>query len=107
MTLTPRLPGVQLEPADFPTNRGGLCAKGFTAADLLDHPDRLLTPLVRKEAGNRDSPLREATWDEAFTLITDKIKSSRRGYGRDSVGAFGGGGLTNEKAYALGKFVRV
>ena len=38
---------------DFPTNRGGLCAKGWTAADLLDHPDRLLTPLVRAIAGDR------------------------------------------------------
>lgn len=28
-------------------------------------------------------------------------------YGRDSVGVFGGGGLTNEKAYWLGKFARV
>ncbi|MEU4688847.1 molybdopterin oxidoreductase family protein [Actinoplanes sp. NPDC023714] len=107
MTLTPRIPGVQLEPAEFPTNRGGLCAKGFTAADLLDHPDRLLTPLVRKEPGNRDSPLREASWDEAYALITAKIQENQHGYGRDSVGAFGGGGLTNEKAYALGKFVRV
>jgi assimilatory nitrate reductase catalytic subunit len=24
-----------IEPADFPVNRGGLCAKGWTAADLL------------------------------------------------------------------------
>ena len=28
-------------------------------------------------------------------------------YGRDAVGVFGGGGLTNEKAYLLGKFARV
>nr|WP_229069961.1 molybdopterin-dependent oxidoreductase [Actinoplanes sp. DH11] len=107
MTLTPEIPRVRLEPADFPVNRGGLCAKGFSAADLLDHPDRLLTPLVRKEPGNRDSPLREASWEEAYSLIVAAIGKSRERYGNDSVGAFGGGGLTNEKAYALGKFVRV
>jgi assimilatory nitrate reductase catalytic subunit len=113
MTLTPELPtrlgmpGVRLEPAEFPVNRGGLCAKGFTAADLLDHKDRLLTPLVRKEAGNRESPLREATWDEAYERIVTAIRDSQERFGPDSVGAFGGGGLTNEKAYALGKFVRV
>ena len=107
MTLTPEIPRVRLEPRDFPVNKGGLCAKGFTAADLLDHPDRLLTPLVRKEPGDRRSPLREAGWDEALTLIAEAITRSQRAYGRDSVGAFGGGGLTNEKAYALGKFVRV
>ncbi|WP_328469836.1 molybdopterin oxidoreductase family protein [Actinoplanes sp. NBC_00393] len=107
MTLTPGIPRVRLEPAEFPVNRGGLCAKGFTAADLLDHPDRLLTPLVRKEPGNRESPLREASWEEAYERIVGAIRDSQEQYGRDSVGVFGGGGLTNEKAYALGKFVRV
>jgi assimilatory nitrate reductase catalytic subunit len=105
MTLTPEIPRVKLEPRDFPVNKGGLCAKGFTAADLLDHRDRLLTPLVRK--GDRNSPLREATWDEALDRIAAAITTAQQNYGRDSVGAFGGGGLTNEKAYALGKFVRV
>ncbi|MFI5897057.1 molybdopterin oxidoreductase family protein [Actinoplanes sp. NPDC051513] len=107
MTLTPGISVVRLEPRDFPVNKGGLCAKGFTAADLLDHPDRLLTPRVRKVPGDRLSPLREASWDEALTLIVEAIQHSQQAYGRDSVGAFGGGGLTNEKAYALGKFVRV
>jgi assimilatory nitrate reductase catalytic subunit len=107
MTLTPEISRVRLEPSGFPVNRGGLCAKGFTAADLLGHPDRLLTPLVRKEPGDRTSPLREAAWDEAMTVITDAIRRSQNAYGPDSVGAFGGGGLTNEKAYTLGKFVRV
>ncbi|MGK5685051.1 molybdopterin oxidoreductase family protein, partial [Actinoplanes sp. URMC 104] len=107
MTLTPEIPRVRLEPRDFPVNKGGLCAKGFTAADLLDHQDRLLTPLVRKEPGDRTSPLREASWDEALDLIAAAITSAQRATGRDSVGVFGGGGLTNEKAYALGKFARV
>jgi assimilatory nitrate reductase catalytic subunit len=107
MTLTPEIPRVRLEPRDFPVNKGGLCAKGFTAADLLDHRDRLLTPLVRKESGDRTSPLREATWDEALTQITAAVRRAQETYGLDAVGAFGGGGLTNEKAYALGKFVRV
>ncbi|WP_438871464.1 molybdopterin oxidoreductase family protein [Paractinoplanes lichenicola] len=102
MTLTPEIPRVRLEPRDFPVNKGGLCAKGFSAADLLDHRDRLLTPLVRKGHG-----LREASWDEAFDRIVEAIHQAQTTYGRDSVGAFGGGGLTNEKAYALGKFVRV
>ncbi|MBO3742257.1 molybdopterin oxidoreductase family protein [Actinoplanes flavus] len=107
MTLTPEIPRVRLEPAEFPVNRGGLCAKGFTAADLLDHTDRLLTPLVRKEPGNRESPLREASWEEAYDRIVTAIRDSQERFGPDSVGCFGGGGLTNEKAYALGKFVRV
>ncbi|GAA2478937.1 molybdopterin oxidoreductase [Winogradskya humida] len=100
-------PGLRLEPADFPVNRGGLCAKGWTAAELLDHPERLLTPLVRTVAGDRSSPLRAGSWEEALARIVAGIGASQREHGADSVGAFGGGGLTNEKAYTLGKFVRV
>ncbi|MGL4339884.1 MAG: hypothetical protein ACRCSP_05635, partial [Rhodoglobus sp.] len=32
---------------DFPTNRGGLCKKGWTAAELLDSPERILEPMLR------------------------------------------------------------
>ncbi len=96
-----------IEPTEFPTNRGGLCAKGWSAAELLDHPDRLLTPLVRTDPGDRRSPLRPASWDEALTAIVDAIRASQQRYGLPSVGIFGGGGLTNEKAYQLGKFARV
>jgi assimilatory nitrate reductase catalytic subunit len=107
IALRPTPSAVRLEPTSFDVNRGGLCAKGWTAAELLDHPDRLLTPLVRRDPADRTSPLREASWDEALDRIVTAIRDSQRRYGKDSVGAFGGGGLTNEKAYALGKFVRV
>ncbi|NAS27355.1 molybdopterin-dependent oxidoreductase [Herbidospora sp. NEAU-GS84] len=107
IALTMENGSVRLGPTDFPVNRGGLCAKGWTAAELLHHPDRLVTPLVREVPGDRTSPLREARWDEALTLIAGTIQATQRRYGPDSVGAFGGGGLTNEKAYTLGKFVRV
>jgi assimilatory nitrate reductase catalytic subunit len=107
ISLRPQVSSVRLEPTDFPVNRGGLCAKGWTAAELLDHRDRLVSPMVRKDPADRTSPLREATWDEALDRITEAIRASQDRYGPDSVGAFGGGGLTNEKAYTLGKFVRV
>jgi assimilatory nitrate reductase catalytic subunit len=70
----------------------------------VDHPDRLLTPLVRDARGE---PLRPANWGDALDGIAAAIQRSQERYGRDSVGRFGGGGLTNEKAYALGKFARV
>jgi assimilatory nitrate reductase catalytic subunit len=92
---------------DFPTNRGGLCSKGWTAASLLDHPQRLLTPLVREVRADRTSPFRTATWDEALDQVVDAVTATQAAYGRDAVGCFGGGGLTNEKSYALGKFARV
>ncbi len=89
---------------DFPTNRGGLCQKGWTSAELLNNPERLLNPLVRDA---RSEALRPATWDEALDRILLAIERTQRLYGKDGVGIFGGGGLTNEKAYLLGKFARV
>jgi len=106
ITLTPQ-PDGSLElvgRADFPVNRGGLCIKGATATELLDHPERLTIPLVRD---SRDAPFRPATWDDALDRIAAAITRTQVAHGRDAVGAFGGGGLTNEKAYQFGKFVRV
>lgn len=87
----------------FPTNHGGLCQKGWTSAELLNNPERPLNPLVRSA---RPEPLWPPTWDEALDRIILAIERTQRLYGSDSVGTFGGGGLTNEKAYLLDKFAR-
>ena len=92
---------------DFPTNLGGLCSKGWNAATILDHPQRLLQPLVRSVPGDRTSEFRPAGWDEVLEVITEQFRRAQASYGLDGVGLFGGGGLTNEKSYALGKFARV
>ncbi|MGI8329658.1 molybdopterin oxidoreductase family protein [Actinomadura scrupuli] len=96
--------GVTVEPRDFPTSRGGLCRKGWTSADLLSSPARLTTPLLRRRRG---APLEPAGWDEALGRVADEIHRTQAAHGRDAVAVFGGGGLTNEKAYLLGKFARV
>jgi assimilatory nitrate reductase catalytic subunit len=88
----------------FPTNRGGLCQKGWTAASLLRHPDRLTTPMIRDERGGE---LREAGWEEALDRVAAGLRAAQDAGGPDAVAVFGGGGLTNEKAYLLGKFARV
>ncbi len=94
----------QVAARDFPTNKGGLCRKGWTAAELLASPDRLTTPLLRDR---RDQPFRPASWDEALDRIAAAFAAIRTAHGADAIGIFGGGGLTNEKAYMLGKFARV
>ncbi|UFU05286.1 molybdopterin oxidoreductase family protein [Ruania halotolerans] len=93
---------VTVSPRQFPTNAGGLCQKGWTSAELLRTPDRITTPLLRA----LDGELRPVSWEEALTAITDRVSSIQADHGRESVAVFGGGGLTNEKAYALGKFAR-
>ena len=96
--------GLAVAARDFPTNRGGLCRKGWTAAALLDSPERLRAPLLRDRKGG---PLREAGWDEALDRVAERLRAVRARHGADAVGVFGGGGLTNEKAYLLGKFARL
>ncbi len=87
----------------FPVNKGGLCIKGWNAAELLGHPERLYTPLIRDSHGE----LIPATWDEALGRVAEAFQTMQQRYGKDAVGVFGGGSLTNEKAYLLGKFARV
>ncbi|MEU3885887.1 molybdopterin oxidoreductase family protein [Streptomyces sp. NPDC029041] len=105
MNLTPAPDGtVEVgERADFPVNRGALCGKGRTAASVLAPNVRLTSPLVRDEGGT----LVPASWDEALERIAAGLGRTRAEHGPDAVGVFGGGGLTNEKAYTLGKFARV
>ena len=87
----------------FPVNKGALCIKGFTSGDTLRHPDRLRTPLLRTS----DGTLAPATWDEALDRIVAGVRATQESYGPHAVGVFGGGSLTNEKTYLLGKFARV
>ncbi|MFI1001363.1 molybdopterin oxidoreductase family protein [Streptomyces galbus] len=105
MNLTPAPQGgVEVsERADFPVNRGALCAKGRTAPAVLSERVRLTSPWVRSAGG----ALEPATWEEALDRIARELARVRAEAGADAVGVFGGGGLTNEKAYALGKFARV
>ncbi|MEV5300132.1 molybdopterin oxidoreductase family protein [Amycolatopsis methanolica] len=96
------LSGTAVAPREFPTNGGGLCQKGWTSGSLLTTPARLTTPLVRV-----DGELVPATWDDALDLVARRIAEVQAEHGRDGVALFGGGGLTNEKSYLLGKFARV
>jgi assimilatory nitrate reductase catalytic subunit len=89
---------------DFPTNRGGLCRKGWTSVELLGHRERLTAPLVRDPETGELVP---ASWGEALGRVAQAVTATQQRHGRDAVGVFGGGGLTNEKAYLLGKFARV
>lgn len=88
---------------DFPVNRGQMCIKGFTSGALLDHPERLRKPRLR----GADGRLHEVSWSEALDFVAERLRALRERHGAESVGVFGSGALTNEKAYWLGKFARV
>ncbi|MCG6498135.1 molybdopterin oxidoreductase family protein [Kitasatospora sp. A2-31] len=97
-------PAEVLERPGFPVNRGALCGKGRSAPALLAPGARLTGPLLRDRPGG---PLRSAGWTEALDRVAAGLAEVRERHGADAVGVFGGGGLTNEKAYLLGKFARV
>lgn len=89
--------------ARFPVNRGGLCLKGWSAGALLDHDERLRTPLLRGPNGD----FAPAAWSTALQAAGRRITAVQAKYGRDAVAVLGGGSLTNEKAYLIGKFARL
>lgn len=104
------------EPRAFPTNGGGMCQKGWTSAEVLRVADRLTTPL-RKVVGDGhgdggagdsgDTVFEEITWEVALDEIAARVLAITAQDGPDAIAVFGGGGLTNEKAYQLGKFARL
>ncbi|WP_188187103.1 molybdopterin oxidoreductase family protein [Nonomuraea sp. SYSU D8015] len=84
---------------DIPANASGaLCQKGWTAGELLTNGERLTSPLLHGEP---------VEWDVALDYVANRLAAIRAEHGPDAVAVFGGGGLTNEKAYTLGKFARV
>ncbi|GAA4050491.1 hypothetical protein GCM10022233_21290 [Streptomyces shaanxiensis] len=104
MNLTPLQDGgvAVVERPDFPVNKGALCGKGRTAPAVLASGVRLTSPLVRS-----GGTLVPASWDEALDRVAEGLGRTRTEHGPDACGVFGGGGLTNEKAYSLGKFARI
>jgi predicted molibdopterin-dependent oxidoreductase YjgC len=86
---------------NHPISEGGLCIKGWNAHDFVNHDDRLRTPLVR-----RNGTLVEASWDEALTLVADKLRTIKAESGPDSIAVLSSAKCTNEENYVLQKFAR-
>ncbi|NNV05858.1 molybdopterin oxidoreductase family protein [Geobacillus sp. C56-T2] len=89
-------------PIDNPTSNGRLCLKGINAHQHALHPERLLFPLAKV-----DGRFVRVSWEEALSLIAERIISIQKKDGVDAFAVYGGGSLTNEEAYLLGKFARV
>jgi formate dehydrogenase major subunit len=92
---------VGVEPVNVEPNDGLLCVKGKFGYKFIDHPDRLKTPFIRKEG-----KLVEATWDEAYHLIAEKVLETKEKYGPDALGGFSSARCTNEENYLFQKLFR-
>lgn len=60
-----------------PRNRGTLCPKGVAQITVLYDPNRVKTPLIRTNEKGVPGNFRAASWDEALTLVADKVKEVR------------------------------
>lgn len=92
--------GVTSNP-NSPVNGRALCVKGRFGADYIHSPNRLTTPLIRK-----NGELVEAEWYEALELVADRFKMLKEQYGADSLGALSSARCTNEENYLMQKFMR-
>jgi assimilatory nitrate reductase catalytic subunit len=95
-------PSYVIEGIPNAASEGRLCVKGMNAHQHAASSDRLLQPLVRM-----NGQLVPASWEEALLAISSKFRAISDEHGPDSLGVYGGGSLTNESAYLLGKFARV
>jgi formate dehydrogenase major subunit len=87
--------------ADGAVNHGHTCVKGRYAFEYYRHPDRLRTPLIR-----RDGALRAATWDEALDLIANRFAEIRAAHGADAIAGISSARCTNEENYLMQKLMR-
>lgn len=88
-------------PYDAEANGGHTCLKGRYAFSFYNHPDRLRTPLIKK-----NGEFVEASWEEAYDFIAGKLTEIKKNYGPDSIAGISSARCTNEENYIMQKFIR-
>jgi formate dehydrogenase major subunit len=88
-------------PYDAEVNQGHTCLKGRYAFKFYDHPERLRSPMVRK-----NGQLENVSWDEAYDYIVNKITFIRDAHGPDAIAGISSARCTNEENYLMQKFIR-
>ena len=91
-----------------PVNRGLLCAKGYSNANILYGADRLHKPLLRMKNGRFDKQgdFIEVTWERAFDEMERQFKRVHGELGPTGVGIMGSGQYTIPEGYAAVKLAK-
>ena len=92
---------LKVEPAEGPANGVSTCVKGKFGWDYINDALRLTKPLIRE--GDR---FREASWDEALSLVAGKLAQFKRDHGPDSIEFISSSKCTNEESYLMQKLAR-
>ena len=82
-------------------NDGHTCLKGRFAFEFAHHPDRLTSPMIRKEG-----ELVEVSWSEAIDFIAVKLNEIKSEHGPDSIAGISSARCTNEENYLMQKLMR-
>ncbi|MFB9375829.1 molybdopterin-dependent oxidoreductase [Kineococcus gynurae] len=88
---------------EHPANRGRLCTKGSTSADMLAAGGRLETAVVRPERGARPEPV---ALDAAVELVARRLRETVEQHGPDAVALYVSGQMTLEAQYLATKLAR-
>lgn len=91
-----RVRGVHPYPRS-PVNAGKLCARGLSAAEFVNAPDRLTRPMIRK-----NGTLETVSWEEALTYTAKRLKT----YLPSEIGILSSPRVSNEDNYVMMKFAR-
>jgi formate dehydrogenase major subunit len=86
---------------DAPVNQGSLCVKGRFHTDLIDSPERITHPMIK-----RDGVWEQATWDEALDLVAERLLAIKAESGPDAIGVLSSARCTNEENYLLQRLTR-
>ena len=84
-----------------PANGGKICVRGWHVHEVASSPDRLKRPLIRTNGG-----FREASWDEAYGTIAERLEGIRKKHGPDAIGFLTSPRGSNEESYLLQKLAR-
>ena len=84
-----------------PVNRGLLCIKGYSLPGVLYGEDRLTHPLIRT-----NGTLKQASWDEALSLIAARFQETLAAHGPTAVAMYGSGQWTLSDGYVASKWFR-
>jgi formate dehydrogenase major subunit len=84
-------------------NYGDLCVKGRFGHNFIQHPDRLKTPMIRRQKG---MPLEPVKWDEALDFMAQSFSRILGEKGPDALAGLSSARCTTEENYAFQKFFR-
>lgn len=93
---------LKIEPSEnAPVNSVSTCVKGKFGWDFVNSQERITTPLIRK-----GDVFEKATWEEALSLVAEKLGIIKETYGSDSIGFIASSKITNEENYLIQKLAR-